>query len=236
MGLQHSPAMPTLFFDLDGTLLDHTASEREAANTLYEALRPHGRTRAEFRRHWHAAQERHFGRYLTGAITYADQRRERMREVVGPSLSDAQVDELFGMYLQAYESRWRLYPDVSDCLDRLDGLTLGVISNGNPDQQWRKLERLGLAGRFRHVLISEAVGHAKPAPAIFREACARACSAPGTTLHIGDRFDLDAIGACDAGLIGVWLNRTGAPTPSAGPHEIRSLDRLPALLAFLFGG
>lgn len=222
--------MFTLFFDLDGTLLDHTASEREAATALYDVVRPTAETRDEFARRWRAAQERHFERYLTGALSYLGQRRARMREVLGAELTDARIDELFAVYLDAYERHWRLYPDVIDALNRLDGLTLGLITNGNPDQQWRKLDQLGLASRFRHVLISEAVGHAKPSREIFHEACARAGSAPARTVHIGDRFDLDAQGARRAGLIGVWLNRTGAVAPVSGFPEIGGLGGLPALL------
>jgi putative hydrolase of the HAD superfamily len=49
---------------------------------------------------------------------------------------------------------------------------------------------------------------------------------------VGDRLDLDAIGARDAGMVGVWLNRTG-PAGGALPSDvamITSLELLPELL------
>lgn len=227
--------MFTLFFDLDGTLLDHTVSEQKAALALYDAVKPAAYTPEEFSEVWHAAQERYFERYLTGAISYLGQRRARMREVVGGHLSDAAVDELFDVYLAAYEAHWRIYPDVLGCFERLNGMALGVITNGDEAQQWRKLRRLGLEARFEPVLISGAVGCAKPCGDIFREACSQAGCEPGRTVYVGDRLDIDAQGAREAGLIGVWLNRNGAARRETGVHEIWTLESLPALVESLRG-
>ena len=56
--------------------------------------------------------------------------------------------------------------------------------------------------------------------------------------YVGDRLRTDAIGAARAGLIGVWVNRTGA-TPdaveaaeaeAAGVLEVHGLDELASLL------
>ncbi len=220
----------TLFFDLDGTLLDHSLSEQEAALALYETVRPQDQTPEAFSAAWHAAQERYFERYLTGAISYLAQRRARMREVLGGHLSDSQVDELFEVYLEAYEKHWRIYPDVHDCLDRLGENPIGIITNGDEAQQRRKLRCIGLQDRFPHVLISGEVGVAKPNAEIFLEACSRAGSVPGKTIYVGDRLDIDALGAERAGLVGVWLNREGAPASGPGVHEIDSLEALPSLI------
>ena len=80
----------------------------------------------------------------------------------------------------------------------------------------------------------------KPDARIFRAAVARfAASAPvSAAAYVGDRLRTDAIGAARAGLVGVWLNRSGerpgeadaADAAAAGVLEIRSLAELPALL------
>jgi putative hydrolase of the HAD superfamily len=55
---------------------------------------------------------------------------------------------------------------------------------------------------------------------------------PGQAVHVGDRLDTDAVGARDAGLHGVWLDRSGCGMlpQGAGISVIRQLADLPALV------
>jgi putative hydrolase of the HAD superfamily len=55
---------------------------------------------------------------------------------------------------------------------------------------------------------------------------------PAETVHVGDRLDVDAEGARDAGLHGVWLDRSGCGTLplDAGISVIGRLADLPALI------
>ena len=78
------------------------------------------------------------------------------------TLSDGEADARFGVYLRCYESHWSLFADVLVCLERLSSMPLGIISNGNSDQQHQKLKRTGILERFSTVVISEEVGASKP--------------------------------------------------------------------------
>ncbi|MNJ05387.1 hypothetical protein D3C73_1666670 [compost metagenome] len=49
---------------------------------------------------------------------------------------------------------------------------------------------------------------------------------PGETLYVGDNRLLDADGATAAGLIGVWLNRTGEVVETFTGRQVDSLSRL----------
>jgi putative hydrolase of the HAD superfamily len=109
---------------------------------------------------------------------------------------------------------------------------LGVITNGRSSEQRCKLDRIGLAGRFETIIISEECGHAKPDPAIFLSACRQAGVEPAQSWYIGDQYELDALAARRAGLIGVWLNRTGA---HPGGEGILTLDSLRGLRGLLHG-
>jgi len=133
-----------ILFDIDDTLLDHSGAGRSAAIALHETT---GVLMAveEFVSRWAAALERHFGRYLAGEITYQGQRRARVREVVDPALPDEAADQLFSRYLAAYEAAWSLFPDVRSCLDQLSPHHLGVISNGQAQQQRKNLMHTGIA-------------------------------------------------------------------------------------------
>ena len=71
-----------------------------------------------------------------------------MRDAVDGTLTDAEADGLYSEYLRVYQSSWTLFPDVLPCLDQWRGSRLGVISNGQPEHQRKKLERTNVAGRF----------------------------------------------------------------------------------------
>jgi len=218
-----------VLFDIDDTLIDHSAAVRHGVTALFEQIRPAEHASA-FHASWVAAMKMYFPRYLARELSYQDHRRARMRQSVGTHLSDAQADELFDVYFRVYETKWSLFSDVLPCLDELDGHRLGIISNGNGAEQRSKLERTGIADRFEFVHISDDCGHAKPAAEIFLRACTMAGVAPQDAMYIGDLYEIDAIGARAAGLHGVWLNRDATQDREHAPPTIRGLDELPSLV------
>lgn len=124
-----------------------------------------------------------------------------------------------------------LFEDAIPVLERLRGeYRLGSISNGNAD-----LEVIGLAHLFPVRVHARHLGHAKPAPEIFRAACERLGCEPGQVLHVGDDPALDVAGARAAGMQAVWANRAAAPWsgPGGAPPTIKRLSELPALLSGL---
>ncbi len=212
-----------IFFDLDGTLLDHDAAERRGAQAFAAAF---GLEESGFVQRWREASERYMDRFLAGEIDFAEQRRLRVQEVLGRELSGTEAAEIFGVYLDAYESAWRLYPDVLPCLEGLEGTRLGVITNGDRRQQLKKLEATSILEKFTLVVTSEDAGVAKPNPAIFACACDRAGVPPESCTYIGDRLDTDAQAASRAGLRGIWLDRTASDTEAPEVEVIRSLSEL----------
>jgi len=221
-----------ILFDIDDTLIDHSAAVRDGVNALHQQLGPAEEPSA-FHAAWVRAMKTYFPRFLSRELSYEDQRRARMRHTVGPNLSDAQADELFDVYFRIYETSWSLFPDVLPSLAELSGHRLGIISNGNGAEQRSKLERTGIADRFEFVHISDDCGHAKPAAEIFLRACTMAGVAPQDAMYIGDLYEIDAIGARAAGLHGVWLNRDASHDRDDAAPTIRGLDELPSLIRAL---
>jgi len=122
------------------------------------------------------------------------------------------------------------YPESEATLRRLRaiGVPTHVISN-HVDYLPVILENLGWSGFFRTVTFTQEVGVLKPDPRVFRFALQRAGQEPGEALYVGDSWEADYLGARNAGMSAIWLNRTGRPPP--GPcQEIRSLAELAALL------
>jgi putative hydrolase of the HAD superfamily len=207
-----------ILFDVDDTLLDDATATREAVDALREHLEL-GVPVLEFRTRWFDSLRRHFARYITGQVDFQEQRRARIRDALAADLSDLDADEIFDVYLSVYEQKWALFADVLPCLDALGAHRLGIVSNGNAQQQRRKLSRLGIVDRFSCVVVSEDCGWAKPDARIFARACELGNATPPNVVHVGDRRDIDALGAARAGLRAVWLDRCGSD-----PAEQVSLD------------
>ncbi|WP_255447058.1 HAD family hydrolase [Schumannella soli] len=116
-------------------------------------------------------------------------------------------------------------------------LRIGIITNGELDFQTRKIEQIELTARVEHLVASGDFGTTKPDPSIFRHAVELFGVEPHEAAYIGDRFRTDAVGAADAGLTGVWLDRHGRATDAEraeaaarGIPILRSLAPLPQLL------
>ena len=211
-------------FDLDDTLIDSTAAERTGALLFAERFRDQVIACEDFHARWRTATAAAFDRYLAGAIPFMQQRRERVRALCADAPDDAEADRRFAVYLEGYRREWRLFADVLPTLDALRQLPLAIISNAPVAQQREKLTRVGIADRFQAMLTPDTAGVGKPDPRIFLAACAALGVAPGECLHVGDHLDHDAIGARDAGLHGVWLDRTGAATGAAGIPRVTGLE------------
>ncbi len=79
------------------------------------------------------------------------------------------------------------------------GLRLGIFSDYPAEA---KLAALGLEGRFKPVLCAtdRAINAFKPHPAGFLAACEAWGLEPGAVLYVGDREDVDGVGARNAGM------------------------------------
>jgi putative hydrolase of the HAD superfamily len=104
---------------------------------------------------------------------------------------------------------WQLYPDVHPTLQRWHqhGIQLGVISNFDT-RLYTVLEALQLQPFFTSITISTEVGAAKPDPAIFIAALQKHAVDAPAVWHIGDSEHEDYVAAQQAGLQGIWLQRS----------------------------
>src|SRR5262249_36323031 len=101
-------------------------------------------------------------------------------------------------------------PGVPEALARLRdaGLTVVAVSNSDGTVE-AGLEERGLRRYPHHVVDSALVGAAKPDAAIFGHALALAGAAPERTVHVGDLYAVDVVGARAAGLHAVLIDPHG---------------------------
>lgn len=86
------------------------------------------------------------------------------------------------------------------------GYHLGAITNGKNIKQWEKLVRLDIHHFFDIVITSEEVGVEKPDPEIYHEALRRMSCEPEKSVMIGNKLDVDCVGAVNAGMNAILVN------------------------------
>ncbi|MEV6652889.1 HAD family hydrolase [Streptomyces sp. NPDC051219] len=224
-----------VLWDIDDTLFDYAGADTTGmqSHLTAEGLADGYESVGEALAVWRELTELHWARFAAGGVSFQQQRRDRVRDFLGgASLSDAEADEWFDRYITHYRAAWAIFPDVLPVLDILTPrYRHGVLSNSSTANQDHKLRTLGLRDRFEVLLCAEDLGVSKPAAGAFLAACQALGLPPCDIAYVGDKIDIDACGARDAGLTGVWLDRsrTSQPVPP-GVHRITALDQLPALL------
>jgi HAD superfamily hydrolase (TIGR01549 family) len=126
---------------------------------------------------------------------------------------------------------WEILPDfVMPALRTLrsDGHKLVVVSNANGTLH-QLFDRLGLAPMFDVMLDSEVERLEKPDRRFFELALSRSKSAPATTVHVGDFYNIDVTGARGAGLQAILVDELDLHN-DADCTRIRSIAELPRLL------
>jgi HAD superfamily hydrolase (TIGR01509 family) len=156
-------------------------------------------------------------------------RREAIRLALSRSSEDPLLaEEAFDVFF-AERNRVTLFEDALPALEFLSArFPLVALSNGNAD-----IERIGIHQYFQASISAHAFGVGKPDPRIFYAAAGAVNAEPGSVLHIGDDAGLDVMGALNAGMQTVWLNRAGNAWEQAQSPQLTvgSLTELCELMA-----
>ena len=146
----------------------------------------------------------------------------------GIALSDATDAGL--AELHAYHQQFNLWETVSDDTKptlaalRARGFRLAVVSNANGTLH-RAFARLGLTDTVDAVFDSCDEGVEKPDPRFFQLALDRVGANAATTVHVGDLFHVDVVGARAAGIEPVLLDIANL-YPDADCTRVRALSEL----------
>ena len=122
-----------------------------------------------------------------------------------------------------------VFPEVRPALSALgQDYCVIAVTNGNAN-----LDTIGIRDLFHEVISAASAGVAKPARGIFEVAVQAGGAQPHETLHVGDHPEVDVIGANEAGLRSVWVNRDGHDWPDHLQRPdgiVRDVGELLALL------
>jgi putative hydrolase of the HAD superfamily len=225
-----SPTVLTVFFDLDGTLVETTEPFSAVFARVLRSLgfeRQPEQVEVALRDCWpwyeaevgrHRDAELEFWRRFNSRVCAALDTGERAREA-GHAVTDA---------FRSLDAT-RLYEDALPCLDRLaaEGHTLGVLT-ARPDAR-RVLEPLGVVDRFSYLVDAFRSGSAKQDRRSFQCALDLAGIDPGEAIHVGDVYERDVVPARAAGLTPVLIDRTRSH-PQNDCLRVHTLTELPPLI------
>lgn len=166
--------MRGILLDLDDTLLDDRTATRVALSTFLSAHRLAwaDESEEEALQRWRDIASVYWQRFEKGEISFHEQRRARIREFFKSTFSDAEADLAFEPYRLAYESSWSLTAECRAFLERTTNIPKGIITNGDREQQLRKVQATGLDKHVLGVITPMDCGHWKPRPEIFLAALA----------------------------------------------------------------
>jgi HAD superfamily hydrolase (TIGR01549 family) len=211
-------AIRAVFFDVVGTLARFVPEQEEllveAAATQgvplsIDAARKGFAAAGEWWNRVVGQRYRQLGRAEQGALNLEYDRR--LFSGAELDVSVEQLSEVFReMLRRGRPSRLQAYDDAPAALDavRRKGLIVGVISNMGRDLP-QVLEEVRLRGFLEVAVSSGEVGVSKPDRRIFQEAARRAGLSTGEAMYVGDLYDSDVVGARNAGMTAVLLDRYG---------------------------
>jgi len=226
-------AVPTIVFDLDGTLVDTAPDLIATLNTILkrEGLPP---VAFEAARNMVGGGARHM---IERGLAAAPSLPSRASGgVFGWGAAD--MERLCGQFIDHYAAhiadRSRPFPGVEAALDELAraGCRLAVCTNKLEWLSLRLLGALGLTDRFAAICGADTFGVQKPNAAILHGTVARAGGRSDAAIMVGDAItDIAVARAAGIAVIAVDFGYSETPVAELGPDRIvSSFARLPEVV------
>jgi len=208
-------ALSAVVFDLDGTLCHYAITIEQA---MVAALQHIG------------VEATLIGDPSVAGNRYADlwyelqvdhQSTKSLRERIWIRLLQEQgIDDeklaraLSEVYVKLRTASLSLFNGVLPLLADLGGkYALGLLTNGPSDLQWEKIDLLKIEPLFDRVTVSGDMGIHKPDPRLFGGLLKEMDAPANRAVYVGNSYQMDIIGAHDAGMWSVWVNPDGEREP-----------------------
>jgi phosphoglycolate phosphatase len=212
-----SADLPTIVFDLDGTLID---TAPDLVDTLNIILAREGLPAVAYE-----PARAMIGGGARGMI-------ERALTAEGRNAFKPDVDRLFAAFIDHYAAhiadRSRPFPQLEPTLDLLaaEGYRLAVCTNKLEWLAVRLLNALALAQRFAAICGQDTFAVQKPDPEMLRRTILRAGGSPERAVMIGDSgTDIRTARAANIPVVAVDFGYTDVPVATLAPDRIVSSYR-----------
>lgn len=225
--------MKNVIFDVDDTLYDLMEAFEKAHKELFadqtdtecEELFKRSRTYSD--EAFYMARE--------GKISHDEEFAYRIQKTYADEGIEVSKEEA-----KHFEERYRYHqkhihvPEMiktllSEC--KKQGKTIGILTNGTALYQGKKLETLKLADWFEKdkMFISDVIGFTKPDVRAFQTVQEKMNLDPKETWFVGDTFEVDVVGAKNAGWHVIWFNHRNRSMPEGDIRpdiEVRTAEEL----------
>ena len=198
---EHVSGIRAVFFDFDDTLDTRDDAFRAGLSAFVRYYYP-SLTEEEViarREEMFYFQRGHYGQI----IYYRDMLAHFLEKY--PAEIPTDVNVAYRRMIRAFAKAGRTHPDVYDTLTALRqrGYLVGIITNGTPSTQCKKIDYCHLRLYADLVVLAGEEGIQKPDVRIFRMAAARLGVPPTACMFVGDHPQNDLEGARAAGFIPV---------------------------------
>jgi putative hydrolase of the HAD superfamily len=228
-----------LFFDLDRTLWDFDQNSKEALIQLFKEAKLHENSLLfeDFHDHYVNINAELWQAYGRKEISKEHLRNERFRKTLEKwELHDEKlVNHFSDGYVEISPKQTMLFPNTIEMLEELRnyGYEMHIITNGFKEVQYTKLENCKLRGYFDVIVCSEEVGINKPAKEIFQYSMNKANTIAENSTMIGDDYEVDILGAENAGMKTIHFNPKLEKTQIKYFNQITNLNEIPSKLVGL---
>ncbi|HSZ72056.1 MAG TPA: YjjG family noncanonical pyrimidine nucleotidase [Cytophagaceae bacterium] len=224
-----------IFFDLDHTLWDFSANCAETLTDLYHRhhLDHLKISLPDFITYYRQINDKMWDDLHQGKVTIEEVRNHRFARtfhMLGLQESDVPpgLDEQF---ISLCPTKSNVFPYTHDILDYLsERYVLHILTNGFRETQRTKLRSAGIEHYFQQVIHSDESGFMKPDKRMFDYALHVAGITAHQCLMIGDDLYADVLGAKNAGIDHVFVNRLDKQHQEVLTYEIDCLSTLKTFL------
>ncbi|MCB9076759.1 MAG: HAD family hydrolase [Anaerolineaceae bacterium] len=233
-----------IIFDLGGTLIEITRQWddiiREGAEAMTDWYVKKRRIKfdsealidAFIEERYHACET---ARATQTEISAQKSLQRALKQIQAPAAAEAAIEGAIKVLFSPEEAAYQLFPDAIDTIKKLkaQGCRLGLYSNATDDKLVQRLvNRNGLRPYLSPTFSSAGCGWRKPKPEPFSLIARRWNLPPAQVAVVGDTLGADILGAQNAGMIGILIQRSNpaAASPIQPAATINQLAELTSLI------
>lgn len=198
-----------IIFDADDTLIDHKACEKEALINVFKGLKQEYKEeyqnifRPLDRNLWDSVAK---GTNVVSKEEIPEYRFKKFFDEVDLKITDYQKANI--LFQEGLANSTAVIQNAKEILEYLSykQYSLYIVTNGLVKLQKPRIINSEIAEYISDIIISEAVGIAKPNPEIFNNLLNKINIKPEEAVMIGDSLEKDIKGAIDAGIYAIWYN------------------------------
>jgi len=146
-----------------------------------------------------------------------------------------ELEESWKVVMEQYTDKIKVYPDVDQILERLQGrFPLVLTSNAGREFIDIEMEATGLGSYFYRIFSATSdFGQVKKTADFYRRICQVLEAKPQEIVHVGDHYDFDYLVPRSLGMHAFYLNRLGEQKDGSVISDLRDLEeRLSTVLGW----